>query len=102
MTTLTLVPTTTDPDWWDQAACLGMDPDDFFPDHGRVVTPDAKAACAGCPVRMECLQAAIEEEVAAATLADAGAVSFYVHGYRGGTTRAERIAIHHERQDRRR
>ena len=42
------------PAWQHQAACRGMDPDLFFPAGGGV-TPEAAAACSGCPVRAECL-----------------------------------------------
>jgi WhiB family redox-sensing transcriptional regulator len=44
--------------WQDQASCLGMDPDLFFPERGAS-TRDAKAICAACPVRVECLEFAL-------------------------------------------
>lgn len=43
--------------WTSRAACLGQNPDRWFPtlddsdNHGRA----AKQICAGCPVRLECL-----------------------------------------------
>lgn len=47
-------------DWRNQAACSGSNNDLFFPvgDDEEVVAP-AKAICAVCPVRDECLQYAI-------------------------------------------
>ena len=42
--------------WRDLAACTGMDPDLFHPDKGHSRTAArAKAVCAGCPVRTDCL-----------------------------------------------
>ena len=40
--------------WITRAACLGIDPDLFFPERGNS-TREAKAVCAGCPVRLDCL-----------------------------------------------
>ena len=45
--------------WTAQAACVGADPDTFYPDKGGRVEP-AKAICAGCPVQRECLDYALE------------------------------------------
>ena len=45
--------------WWDQANCLGVDPDLFFPERGAS-TREAKAVCRGCVVQMDCLDYAIE------------------------------------------
>jgi WhiB family transcriptional regulator, redox-sensing transcriptional regulator len=44
--------------WQDQAGCLGIDPDLFFPERGAS-TREAKAICAACVVRVECLEYAI-------------------------------------------
>lgn len=41
------------------AACRGMDPDLFFPERGESAA-EAKAVCAGCSVRAECLAYGIE------------------------------------------
>jgi WhiB family redox-sensing transcriptional regulator len=58
-----------DPTWRDRAACLGLDPDVFFPlsndwkgraDIGKVL--EAKAICARCPSRQACLDDAIESK----------------------------------------
>lgn len=47
------------PDWWDRAACRGIDPDVFFPTAGEPVAP-AKAICATCPVRTHCRDHALD------------------------------------------
>jgi WhiB family redox-sensing transcriptional regulator len=44
--------------WLARAACRGMDPELFFPDRGESTEP-AKAVCAACPVRAECLDYAL-------------------------------------------
>lgn len=46
--------------WTRLAACRGMDPAVFFPGRGAP-TSEAKAVCARCPVKAECLKAALEE-----------------------------------------
>lgn len=46
--------------WVGQANCRGMDPNDFFPARGEnEKMRAAKAVCAGCPVRVECLEYAL-------------------------------------------
>jgi WhiB family redox-sensing transcriptional regulator len=45
--------------WQDEAACQYTDPDAFFPEKGEA-NKQAKAVCAGCPVRAECLAYALE------------------------------------------
>ncbi len=48
-------------DWQDVAACRSTDPDLFFPDGENVEgIGRAKAVCATCPVRAECLAFAVE------------------------------------------
>jgi WhiB family transcriptional regulator, redox-sensing transcriptional regulator len=44
--------------WQEQANCLGVDPDLFFPERGAS-TKEAKAVCRGCEVRAECLEYAL-------------------------------------------
>ena len=44
--------------WQDQAACLGMDPDLFFPERGAS-TREAKSICNSCPVKVDCLEFAL-------------------------------------------
>ena len=41
--------------WQENANCLGVDPDLFFPERGAS-TREAKGVCAGCEVRLECLE----------------------------------------------
>ena len=45
-------------DWRSDAACLGVDPDLFFPERGGDGR-GAKAVCAECPVTAECLDFAL-------------------------------------------
>jgi WhiB family redox-sensing transcriptional regulator len=68
--------------WRERAACRDVDPDLFFPVGTAGLTlvqiDEAKAVCAGCPVRERCLQWAL----------DVG----QVEGIWGGTTESERRA----------
>jgi WhiB family redox-sensing transcriptional regulator len=67
-------------DWRHRAACRGEDPELFFPvselGPGARQTDDAKAVCARCPVRAQCLEYALDNGLD--------------HGIFGGTTEAER------------
>jgi WhiB family transcriptional regulator, redox-sensing transcriptional regulator len=47
-----------DETWREQAACHGRMDVSFFPNAGESATP-AKAVCAGCPVRVACLDYAL-------------------------------------------
>jgi len=49
----------TRPAWHQHGACRGADPNLFFPERGESVK-EAKAVCARCPVRAECLDYAME------------------------------------------
>lgn len=69
-------------DWVEQAACAGVDPDLFFPDRGASRAA-ARRVCAGCPVRAECLEYALE----------AGEK----FGVWGGTSEKERRAMRRQR-----
>ncbi|SFI97834.1 WhiB family transcriptional regulator, redox-sensing transcriptional regulator [Amycolatopsis sacchari] len=66
--------------WQERAACRGEDPELFFPvsemGPGARQVAQAKAVCARCPVRAECLQYALDTGLD--------------HGIFGGTTDAER------------
>ncbi len=42
------------PAWHTQAACRNEDPELFYV---RVLAPEAKEVCGGCPVREQCLEA---------------------------------------------
>lgn len=44
--------------WQASAACDGLDPELFFPERGES-TAKAKAVCAACPVREQCLEYAL-------------------------------------------
>ena len=46
--------------WQDEANCLGVDPDLFFPERGAS-TREAKEVCRGCVVRVDCLEYALHE-----------------------------------------
>lgn len=63
------------PLWHAQAACRDEPVETFFPGRGDPVKP-AKAICVGCPVRSECLEAALSDPTTA--------------GVWGGTTGRER------------
>lgn len=46
--------------WPEQAACATADPEIFLPSRRSAdAGEEAKAICAGCPVRVECLQYAL-------------------------------------------
>jgi WhiB family redox-sensing transcriptional regulator len=66
--------------WRSAAACRSADPELFFPisDSGKSLKQiaKAKAICAGCPVRRECLTFALRTQ--------------QVYGIWGGTTEKER------------
>lgn len=47
------------PEWLADAACRGLDPELFFPSRGQD-TSQALAVCRACPVRFECLEAALD------------------------------------------
>lgn len=47
------------PAWQAEGACRGLDPDLFFPQRGQSLTT-ARAVCAACPVKEECLDFAVE------------------------------------------
>lgn len=69
--------------WWDFAACRSADPELFFPitntGAGRPKVTRAKAVCARCPIRQQCLDYAID--------------SHQSHGVWGGTSEEERRLI---------
>jgi WhiB family transcriptional regulator, redox-sensing transcriptional regulator len=54
-------------DWWSVAACRSRDPELFFPisssGPAREQIKRAKAGCAGCQVRPECLDFALRAHV---------------------------------------
>jgi WhiB family redox-sensing transcriptional regulator len=63
--------------WTDRAACKGMDSKIFFGERGDTsAARKARAVCAGCEVRAECLQFAVDNNE-------------YI-GFWGGTTPKQR------------
>lgn len=50
------------PDWWADAACRGQGSERWFPERPgpTAESREAKAICATCPVRRECLARAVE------------------------------------------
>lgn len=76
--------------WWKQAACRQAETDYWFPTDGddtKTMCANAKAVCAKCTVREECLQWALDHE------------SF---GVWGGTTEKERILLRRRQNIKRR
>lgn len=70
-------------DWQENAACLHhAGRVDFFPARGESVR-DAKAVCAACPVKSECLDFALRLKVA--------------HGVWGGLSERERRNLRRDR-----
>jgi WhiB family redox-sensing transcriptional regulator len=47
------------PAWQADAACRGTDPNLWFPERGATLA-EARQVCAGCPVRAECLEWALD------------------------------------------
>lgn len=46
--------------WWEKAACYDVDPDIFTPPGpGRHNYQEARKLCASCPVRLQCLNEAL-------------------------------------------
>lgn len=71
--------------WQDAAACLGVTPGLFFPADGAPVQLDqARRVCAGCVVRDECLEWALEHNER--------------HGVWGGLSERERRRLRKQRR----
>ena len=70
-------------DWTTSAACAKADPDDLFVT--GAAQNRAKALCMGCPVRVECLADALDNQVE--------------FGVWGGMTERERRALLRRRPD---
>ena len=56
---ISATPIEVDPDWHDNANCLGVDPDLFFPERGAS-TREAKEVYRGCEVRHDYLEYALQ------------------------------------------
>ena len=69
--------------WWERGRCRGVDPDLFFPRRGDDTT-QAVAVCKACPVQVECLEYAIDNDER--------------HGIWGGTTGNDRRKIRRPRK----
>ena len=68
---------------WTGAACIGHDPEIWYPDPTDIIgTREAVDICQACPVRQACLEQAMREEPAGGR-----------HGIRGGLTPEERRKI---------
>ncbi|MFC8436541.1 WhiB family transcriptional regulator [Streptomyces sp. NPDC057253] len=76
-----------DREWELQAACRSMDPDVFF---SQKTIGLAKQTCKGCPVQMECLEAALVRE-------DGVPKAFRI-GLVANTTGAQRWSIEQQRK----
>lgn len=73
-----------DTGWMDHAACIGTDPELWFPDVSDAEGIAAAAAvCAGCPVADPCLDYALRQQLN--------------HGIFAGTTPVERKVLRAER-----
>lgn len=76
--------------WRDLAACRGMDTNLFYPRRGDSVgVARARAVCASCPVRQECLDDALATE----SPSDGGSATRATVGVRGGLSARERIRL---------
>ncbi len=75
---------TSDPTWRARAACRGTDPNLFFPERGES-TREAKAVCATCRVRGDCLDYALD--------------TLEHHGIYGGMSERERRSIRRRRRN---
>lgn len=73
------------PDWMEKGNCVGVDPDLMFPGRGRNnELLEAKAICAACIVKDECLEFALEKVIQ--------------HGVWGGKSERERRRLRNERR----
>lgn len=71
--------------WRAEAACSGHDPELFF--SGAVDAKVAQGICKSCPVKLECLQEALDDEI--------------MFGVWGGLSERERKALLRRRSSRR-
>jgi WhiB family transcriptional regulator, redox-sensing transcriptional regulator len=78
----------TERDWMLDAACIGTDENIWFPVNSgnrKLAAAEAKAICAVCPVRLTCLQYALDYELTADRAK--------IFGIYGGKTATERMVI---------
>lgn len=62
MTRRTIYDPVNNDQWMVRANCLGIDADLFFPDRGTSTT-EAKAICAACTVREQCLEYSLTHQI---------------------------------------
>ena len=67
-----------DLDWMPRGLCASLPPSTFFPSDGAGVE-EARKICAGCPVKEQCLEHALEQRID--------------HGVWGGCSERERRRI---------
>ena len=72
-------------DWWERAACLGLDTSLFFPSRGES-TAEAEAVCGSCEVRDDCLWFALGDNGRRAEK----------FGIWGGSSERQRRRLRHE------
>ena len=65
-------------DWMPRGLCASLPPSTFFPSDGAGVE-EARKICAGCPVKKQCLEHALEQRID--------------HGVWGGCSERERRRI---------
>lgn len=73
-------------EWMARGSCVGEDPDMWFP-HGGTLSVEAKRICAGCDVRLDCLEYAIAHPDKTG------------HGIWGGLTEKERRQVRRRRRE---
>ncbi|UVK63515.1 WhiB family transcription factor [Mycobacterium phage Aegeus] len=78
--------------WQQDAVCKEIDPDLFFPDRGNGASTPRRICKEWCPVRRECLEAAMAEEH--------GYCRSLRYGVRGGMSPTERSELAEERGER--
>lgn len=64
--------------WQSEAACSGLETSIFFPKSGETIATEAVEACEGCPVKVACLNHALNHEG---------------YGYWAGTTEKHRKVL---------
>jgi WhiB family redox-sensing transcriptional regulator len=50
------------PEWTEQALCASADPDAWFPENGGDPASAIRRICAACPVKVECLEYALDND----------------------------------------
>lgn len=80
------------PAWYADALCPQVDIELFFPGKGAS-NREAKAVCARCPVRQQCLSYALKMEAG-----EHGTTSYGPYGVWGGLTAYERRELLRERR----